>query len=62
MPLLQDLEISSGALLGLGRVAMVIEQTSANRDETGFPMPAAMSNDGDTSFTVYLQTSSATLI
>ena len=30
MPLLQDLEISSGALLGLGRVAMGIEQTSAN--------------------------------
>ena len=30
MPILQDLEISSGALLGLGRVAMGIEQTSAN--------------------------------
>ena len=30
MPLLQDLEISSGALLGLGRIAMGIEQTSAN--------------------------------
>ena len=30
MPLLQDLEISSGALLGLGRIGMGIEQTSAN--------------------------------
>ena len=30
MPLLQDLEISYGALLGLGRIAMGIEQTSAN--------------------------------
>ena len=30
MPLLQDLELSSGALLGLGRVGMALEQQSAN--------------------------------
>ncbi len=30
MPLLQDLELSSGALLGLGRVGMAIDQQNAN--------------------------------
>ena len=52
MPLLQDLEISSGALLGLGRVAMGIEQTSANpRWKQVFSNAyGTMSNDGDTLF------------
>ena len=36
MPLLQDLEISSGALLGLGRVAMGIEQTVLIQDGNKF--------------------------
>jgi hypothetical protein len=30
MPLLQDLELSSGALMGLGRVSMAIDQQSGN--------------------------------
>ncbi len=30
MPLLQDLELSSGALLGLGRVGMALDQQNAN--------------------------------
>jgi len=30
MPLLQDLELSSGALMGLGRVGMAIDQQSGN--------------------------------
>ena len=52
MPLLQDLEISSGALLGLGRVAMGIEQTSANpRWKQVFSNAyGTMSETGDTLF------------
>ena len=30
MPLLQDLELSTGALLGLGRINMAIEQKSGS--------------------------------
>ena len=30
MPLLQDLELSAGALMGLGRAGMAINQTSSN--------------------------------
>ena len=54
MPLLQDLELSSGALMGLGRVAMAIDQQSANPSWTSIFSNAYGSMEGDSLF--YAQT------
>jgi len=54
MPLLQDLELSSGALMGLGRVAMAIDQQSANPSWSSIFSNAYGSMKGDSLF--YAQT------
>ena len=54
MPLLQDLELSSGALMGLGRVAMAIDQQSANPSWTSIFSNAYGSMEENTLF--YAQT------
>ena len=50
MPLLQDLELSSGALMGLGRVAMAIDQQSANPSWSSIFSNAYGSMKGDSLF------------
>jgi hypothetical protein len=54
MPLLQDLELSAGALMGLGRVAMAIDQQSANPSWSSIFSNAYGSMKGDSLF--YAQT------